>query len=556
MTLFINRTTPNGDLTLLSGEVDEVNYTKTGANAAVTTFVEFDEVTLSSVVDGVVRKDYETGAVAVAGMLNEADYFDEVLFTVPGTYTWKVPPGVSYISVICIGGGGSGGGADGSGGGGGGLGILNDYFVEPDTSYTVVVGAGGAAASASTNGNPGGDSYFSSFGLCGGGGGNGGVCYNLSGQVAGGSGGTSFSQFGSGFSPGGVGGDVAFSALGSQGGGGGGAGGYLGAGGRGANGSTTSTLGTLAGAGSNGGGGGGGAGAGLFGNGNGTGAGAGGGGVNVYGEGTSGAAGTSTSGTPGRGFPGFGGSGGTAGGQVVNNFSGGQKGGDGGLYGGGGGGASGQGNSGGALQLSGKGGDGAVRILWSTTGLSRSFITSTNIKPSTGFRPAEVFTLVAAATGTRSLSWNTQLTQRVRFTWNDALALQQFFQLGSYISFLPTQSGTPASTKDTEWASLINSIGNIFYTFDHYTTGGNVVVTERYSGGNYTANYYKVWGELFEANNSVVISALFDDATPGSLGGDTLVTVDISHTISYYVSQSPVTANRPTVTQLKSLGLP
>ncbi|MBE0643813.1 MAG: hypothetical protein IH600_07010, partial [Bacteroidetes bacterium] len=82
-------------------------------------------------------------------------------FTSSGTFV--VPPGVTSITVHCIGGGGAGGtksSPDGStGGGGGGAYARKTLTVTPFSSYTVTVGAGGTRGTTGTNG---GDSWFQS----------------------------------------------------------------------------------------------------------------------------------------------------------------------------------------------------------------------------------------------------------------------------------------------------------------------------------------------------------------------------------------------------------
>jgi hypothetical protein len=81
------------------------------------------------------------------------------LFTANATYLWTVPPGVTSISVLAIGGGGGGAGSSipyplhqdssdqyaipGSGGGGGALAYANNIAVVPGTTYIVQVGGGG-----------------------------------------------------------------------------------------------------------------------------------------------------------------------------------------------------------------------------------------------------------------------------------------------------------------------------------------------------------------------------------------------------------------------------
>jgi hypothetical protein len=89
---------------------------------------------------------------------------------IPGTYTWKVPPGITSICVEVWGGGGGAqnvaANQNSGGGGGGGYGYAC-FNVVPGTTYTVIVGAGGSGSASggsssvgnlisATGGNPGG----------------------------------------------------------------------------------------------------------------------------------------------------------------------------------------------------------------------------------------------------------------------------------------------------------------------------------------------------------------------------------------------------------------
>ena len=243
-----------------------------------------------------------------------------------GQYTWTCPPGVTSVSVVCIGGGaGSQSGTYTTAPGGGGLGWKNNIAVVPGTTYTVQVGHGGeyynsGFPSGGTSAT-GGDSWFLSSGTVRGGGG----------QV--GAGGT---YTGDG------GGNGGYSGSGP----GGGAGGYTGAGG---------------GAGSAG-----------------SGGGAGGGNPysSTYGYSSGGGTGPFGQGASGVSYNYAGGGGGSGGenGRMGENpsfsYGSGQL--DGGLYGGGAG-QGGNSSAAGGYQTY-KGGRGCVRIIW---GPGRSF-------PSTG----------------------------------------------------------------------------------------------------------------------------------------------------------------------------
>lgn len=263
----------------------------------------------------------------------------QVAYTTPGTYSFIAPSGLNpaTVSVVCVGGGG---GTNFSGGGGGGLGYVNSYSVTAGNSYTVVVGAGGQCPSSGDTATDGGDSYFVSTAVVKGGGGGRGRYLTSGGTSAGGVGGT---YDGTGGGNGGAGGP----GLGYFGGGGsGGAGGYSGAGGVGG----TSNTGTNSpGAAGSGGGGGGGGADGYYGGG-------GGGGVGLLGSGSNGVGGIASNNT-GFGFCGTGGSSGTPS-SSTRNMTGGLYGGGGSLY---------------DTVNRPLGAQGAVRIIYSTTGVTRAF---------------------------------------------------------------------------------------------------------------------------------------------------------------------------------------
>jgi len=283
--------------------------------------------------------------------------YGSILYSTPGTYSFTVPEGVTFVSVVCVGGGG--GSFTGlsnlpydasNGAAGGGLAYGNNIAVTPGSTYTVQVGAGGTPLNNTLGtAGPGGNSWFINAASLQAGGGNAATYTSVTTSnlpIA--LGGTSSGSLRSG---GGVGGDGgAISADNTGGGGGGGAGGYNGSGGNGGNVTSSST--GLAGQNGTGGGGGGGGGSGSS-----SFAGASGGGVGVYGQGSDGTGG-SAGGAGAGGVP-SGGSGGASG-QPRGNGTG-----QGGSYGGGG--AGGPDSTGGATNsAAATGGGGAVRIVWGT----------------------------------------------------------------------------------------------------------------------------------------------------------------------------------------------
>lgn len=184
-------------------------------------------------------------------------YFDEIFFgipevspesfTVPGTYTWTAPAGVTSVQCECWGGGGAGGGTNttantaGGGGAGGAYAKTTSIAVTPGTNYTVTVGAGGVHNTPSSNNTApaGGDSWFINNTTILAKGGAGGQNRTTAGNGTAGSGTTTGSIGSTLF----AGGNASAGASATAGGGGGGGAGDSGAGGN-ATGATAGTGGT------------------------------------------------------------------------------------------------------------------------------------------------------------------------------------------------------------------------------------------------------------------------------------------------------------------------
>ena len=212
--------------------------TNTDGTASISITLALDEnyenETLTLTLDG----DYSDIFVQVT-LIDTSVLVGEVSYTVPGTYYWTCPEGVTSVSAVAIGGGGGGtswygGSQSGTGGGGGGLGYRNNIAVTPGNTYTVVVGAGGAEGYGATGGS-GGLSYFIDLTTAGYGGAGGKAQYG-SGDVTGGAGGT-YAGTGGGAGGTGIVMDVTYKT--GQCGGGSGAGGYGGTGGYGGGSTTT-----------------------------------------------------------------------------------------------------------------------------------------------------------------------------------------------------------------------------------------------------------------------------------------------------------------------------
>lgn len=303
------------------------NITATGTTSPITITSLVNGTTYTITVSALGASGYgpESSSISVTPVPVQ-----QVAYTVAGSYNFVVPTGINPVSlaVVCVGGGGASGYANGDGyaGGGGGLRYRNNITgISVGQSIPVVVGGAGNFGGAVQNSSFG-TSGVHAFYVFAGGGVDGGYGSSTATSGDGGTGTT-------------IGGDVGGGNGGSARGyqyGGGGAGGYSGNGGGGF------------GAGGSGGAGGGG------GQGNNA---SGGGGVGLLGTGSSGAGGVSGSSGGGGGSSGTNGANGAGSGYTAN----------GGNYGGGAGGC--------YVYTSsyGSGSGGAVRVIFSTAGVSRAF---------------------------------------------------------------------------------------------------------------------------------------------------------------------------------------
>lgn len=156
----------------------------------------------------------------------------QVVFGKTGTMLWKVPPGVSNVSAVCVGAGGGGSGGDGgrgttNGGAGGGGVAWGNFDVTPGEVLTISIGTPGVSQSGA-DGTAGGACSISRGAtvLLSGGGGGGGIERNL-GTASGGT------STGTARQGGGNGGNGGTGAAASGATGAGGAGGLFGNGGNG-----------------------------------------------------------------------------------------------------------------------------------------------------------------------------------------------------------------------------------------------------------------------------------------------------------------------------------
>ena len=147
-----------------SGSTENGSFTVTGNSGTFSVTLANDTTTEGAeLMNARIYDDSgRTNLLATSGTVTVNDTSLEpplsgVLFHAAGynqqtTHNWTVPSGVTYISVVCVGGGGAGESQhDAASGGGGGLAYKNNISVTAGQTVTVKVGGGGFATTNQTD---------------------------------------------------------------------------------------------------------------------------------------------------------------------------------------------------------------------------------------------------------------------------------------------------------------------------------------------------------------------------------------------------------------------
>lgn len=147
---------------------------------------------------------------------------------------------------------------------------------------------------------------------------------------------------------------------------------------------------------------------------------------------------------------------------------------------------------------------------------------------------------------TRTTAWTSTLTEETTFTWASETACRAFFNSGGKIGFSASRTGGTASTQNTNWASLLSAMGDIFVNYNDTVSSGATGTSAglgfyeltasyqqlyiKYGSGAYASNFFKIEGKVDSITNPTVVTlkATFSDpytaaaaaAADGAIGPD------------------------------------
>lgn len=161
------------------------------------------------------------------------------------------------------------------------------------------------------------------------------------------------------------------------------------------------------------------------------------------------------------------------------------------------------------------------------------------------FSPASR-TVSTPSSVTRATAWTSSLTEETTFTWASEGACRGYFNAGGRIGFSSSRTGGSATTQNTNWASLLSSMADVFLTHDDtICTGSTGTIAGlgfyeltttyqqlyvKFGSGAYASNFFKVEGKVDSTTNPTVVTlkATYSDpytaaaaaAADGAIGPD------------------------------------
>lgn len=123
---------------------------------------------------------------------------------------------------------------------------------------------------------------------------------------------------------------------------------------------------------------------------------------------------------------------------------------------------------------------------------------------------------------TRLTAWTSSLTEETTFTWASAGAARGYFNGGGRIGFSSSRTGGSATTQNSNWATLLSAMADVFLTHDDTVCTGATGTSAglgfyelttayqqlyiKYGSGAYASNFFKVEGKVDSTTLPTVVT--------------------------------------------------
>lgn len=172
--------------------------------------------------------------------------------------------------------------------------------------------------------------------------------------------------------------------------------------------------------------------------------------------------------------------------------------------------------------------------------------TTANTNKNTVYASSQLAQVANAATSNRNGSvnpWNTVITHQVQVDFASANAANYFFQTGGYLYATASYSGSTSAGQDSNWATIINAIGNKTYTLTNWNTGGTQTIATVYGTGYYV--YSGSYWRLEVTKNSATRATMTMTFSESDSHVIENISLNITSAMGYYKSVSAITGTYP-----------
>jgi hypothetical protein len=157
--------------------------------------------------------------------------------------------------------------------------------------------------------------------------------------------------------------------------------------------------------------------------------------------------------------------------------------------------------------------------------------------------------LTSVTSSSRTSAWNGTISHAFNASWNNADAIRNFFNTGGQIRFTASRSGGSSTAKNSDWSSLLSSMGTVQFGMDDTVSTGTGNQTSigytdltssdqvvfRQQGSSYAENRYIVRARLL-SSTSIRFTVSFDDLDTGN-GVGVEIDENVDGTIQSVITQ-------------------
>jgi hypothetical protein len=157
--------------------------------------------------------------------------------------------------------------------------------------------------------------------------------------------------------------------------------------------------------------------------------------------------------------------------------------------------------------------------------------------------------LTSATSSTRGSAWNGSITHIFNVSWSSSNQIRTFFNAGGEVRFVAARSGGNSTAKNSDWSSLLSTMGTVRFgptntvstgngvqsSVGYYDLTGSNQVIFRKQGSSYAENRYIIYAYLLNSR-TIRFQVTFDDFDTGD-GFGVEIDENVNGTIQSVITQ-------------------